>query len=85
MRPAKSYIYFVISPRWAHLSEGMAPVKILVVDNTSAGDGGWRSRPPALRGQPLRERRGKHEGFTQVLWLAASTKYLDEVGTMNTW
>jgi len=51
------------------LSEGLAP-RDQVIENTCARC--RRARGPKrreLRGQPLRGRGGKHEGFTQVLWL----------------
>ena len=67
VRPAKSYIYFVIlSPVGAYYPEGMAPVKILVVDKyVRAVDGGARRRQDGrqLRGEPVRGRGGQARGL----------------------
>jgi branched-chain amino acid aminotransferase len=88
VRPAKSYIYFVIlSPVGAYYPEGMAPVKILVVDKyVRAVDGGMGSAKTSgnYAASLYASDEAKHEGFTQVLWLdGVHRKYLDEVGTMN--
>jgi branched-chain amino acid aminotransferase len=88
VRPAKSYIYFVIlSPVGAYYPEGMAPVKILVVDKyVRAVDGGVGGAKTAgnYAASLFASDEAKHEGFTQVLWLdGVHRKYLDEVGTMN--
>src|SRR6266481_1242679 len=88
VRPAKSYIYFVIlSPVGAYYPEGMAPVKILVVDQyvraVEGGVGGAKT-PANYAASLMASEVAKHGGFTQVLWLdGVHRKYLDEVGTMN--
>ena len=88
VRPAKSYVYFVIlSPVGAYYPEGMAPVKILVVDKyVRAVDGGVGGAKTSgnYAASLFASDEAKHEGFTQVLWLdGVHRKYLDEVGTMN--
>ena len=88
MRPAKSYIYFVIlSPVGAYYPEGMAPVKILVEEKyvraVEGGLGGAKTGANYAASLFAGEE-AKHEGFTQVLWLdGVHRKYIDEVGTMN--
>jgi branched-chain amino acid aminotransferase len=88
VRPAKSYIYFVIlSPVGAYYPEGMAPVKILVVDNyvraVEGGVGGVKTAANYAASLYASEE-AKHAGYTQVLWLdGIHRKYIDEVGTMN--
>jgi branched-chain amino acid aminotransferase len=88
VRPAKSYIYFVIvSPVGAYYPEGMAPVKILVVDRyvraVEGGVGGVKTAANYAASLYASEE-AKHAGFTQVLWLdGIHRKYIDEVGTMN--
>jgi branched-chain amino acid aminotransferase len=88
VRPAKSYVYFVIlSPVGAYYPEGMAPVKILVVDKyVRAVDGGVGGAKTAgnYAASLYASEEAKHAGFTQVLWLdGVHRKYIDEVGTMN--
>ncbi len=88
VRPAKSYLYFVIlSPVGAYYPEGMNPVKILVVDRyVRAVDGGVGAAKTAgnYAASLLAAEEAKHQGFTQVLWLdGVHRRYLDEVGTMN--
>ena len=88
VRPAKSYIYFVIlSPVGAYYPEGMNPVKILVVDKyVRAVDGGVGGAKTGgnYAASLYAADEAKHQGFTQVLWLdGRERKYLDEVGTMN--
>ncbi|HUF93339.1 MAG TPA: branched-chain amino acid aminotransferase [Candidatus Limnocylindria bacterium] len=88
VRPAKSYIYYVIlSPVGAYYPEGMNPVKILVVDRyvraVDGGVGGVKTGGNYAASLYAADE-AKHEGFTQVLWLdGRERKYLDEVGTMN--
>ena len=88
VRPAKSYIYYVIlSPVGAYYPEGMNPVKILVVDRyvraVEGGVGGAKTGVNYAASLYAAEE-AKHAGFTQVLWLdGRERKYLDEVGTMN--
>lgn len=88
VRPAHSYIYFVIlSPVGAYYPEGMAPVKILVVDRyVRAVEGGVGAVKTSgnYAASLYASEEAKHQGFTQVLWLdGVHRKYLDEVGTMN--
>lgn len=88
VRPARSYIYFVIlSPVGAYYPEGINPVKILVVDKyvraVEGGVGGAKTGVNYAASLYAAEE-AKHEGFTQVLWLdGRERKYIDEVGTMN--
>ena len=88
VRPAKSYIYYVIlSPVGAYYPEGMNPVRILVVDTyvraVEGGVGGAKTGVNYAASLYAAEE-AKHAGFTQVLWLdGRERKYLDEVGTMN--
>jgi len=88
VRPAKSYIYYVIlSPVGAYYAEGMNPVKILVVDKyVRAVEGGVGAAKTAgnYAASLYAAEEAKHQGFTQVLWLdGRERRYLDEVGTMN--
>ncbi|OGK89193.1 MAG: branched chain amino acid aminotransferase [Candidatus Rokubacteria bacterium GWC2_70_16] len=88
VRPAKSYIYFVIlSPVGAYYPEGMAPVKIKVEDRyvrASEGGLGGAKTGGNYAASLLASEEAKHGGYTQVLWLdGVHRKYLDEVGTMN--
>jgi branched-chain amino acid aminotransferase len=88
VRPAKSYIYYVIlSPVGAYYPEGMNPVKILVVDKyVRAVEGGVGNAKTGVNyaASLYAAEEAKHAGFTQVLWLdGRERKYLDEVGTMN--
>src|SRR5438105_7468031 len=88
VRPAKSYIYYVIlSPVGAYYPEGMNPVKIPVVDKyvraVEGGVGGAKTGVHYAASLYAAEE-AKHSGFTQVLWLdGRERKYIDEVGTMN--
>ena len=88
VRPAKEYLYFVImSPVGAYYPEGMAPVKIKVIDNyVRAVVGGLgEAKTSANYAASLHAAEdAKHEGFTQVLWLdGVHHKYVEEVGTSN--
>jgi branched-chain amino acid aminotransferase len=88
VRPAKEYLYFVIlSPVGAYYAEGMAPVKIKVIDTyVRAVVGGLgEAKTAANYAASLHAAEdAKHEGFTQVLWLdGVHRKYIEEVGTMN--
>jgi branched-chain amino acid aminotransferase len=88
VRPAHSYIYFVIlSPVGAYYPEGMAPVKIRVEERyVRAVDGGLGGAKTGANyaASLMAGEEAKHEGFTQVLWLdGVQRKYIDEVGTMN--
>ncbi|HSE94664.1 MAG TPA: branched-chain amino acid aminotransferase, partial [Methylomirabilota bacterium] len=88
VRPAKSYIYFVIlSPVGAYYKEGMNPVKIRVEDRfVRAVDGGMGGAKTGgnYAASLLASEEAHQAGFTQVLWLdGRERKYVDEVGTMN--
>jgi len=88
VRPAKSYIYFVIlSPVGAYYPEGMAPVKIRVEERyVRAVDGGLGGAKTGANyaASLMAGEEAKHSGYTQVLWLdGVHRKYIDEVGTMN--
>jgi branched-chain amino acid aminotransferase len=88
VRPARSYIYFVIlSPVGAYYPEGMAPVKIRVEEHhvraVEGGLGGAKTGANYAASLMAGEE-AKHAGYTQVLWLdGVHRKYIDEVGTMN--
>jgi len=88
VRPARSYVYFVIlSPVGAYYPEGMAPVKILVEERyvraVEGGLGGAKTGANYAASLMAGED-AKHQGFTQVLWLdGVHRRYIDEVGTMN--
>lgn len=88
VRPAKSYMYFVIlSPVGAYYPEGMNPVKILVMEKyVRAVEGGVGAAKTgvnyAVSLLPAEEAHAA--GFTQVLYLdGVHRKYVEEVGTMN--
>src|SRR6266511_4580742 len=88
VRPAKSYVYFVIlSPVGAYYPGGMAPVKIRVEQRyVRAVEGGLGDAKTGANyaASLMAGEEAKHEGFTQVLWLdGVHRKYIDEVGTMN--
>ena len=88
VRPAKSYIYYVIlSPVGAYYPEGMAPVKIRVEEkHVRAVEGGLGGAKTGANyaASLMAGEEAKHGGYTQVLWLdGVHRKYLDEVGTMN--
>src|SRR5499433_1486452 len=88
VRPAKSYIYYVIlSPVGAYYPEGMNPVKIRVEErHVRAVEGGLGGAKTGANyaASLMAGEEAKHEGFTQVLWLdGVHRKYIDEVGTMN--
>ncbi len=88
VRPAKSYIYYVIlSPVGAYYAEGLNPVKILVVDKyvrAVPGGVGAAKTGGNYAASLLASEEAHHAGFTQVLWLdGAHRRYVEEVGTMN--
>jgi len=88
VRPAKSYLYFVIlSPVGAYYKEGLNPVRIRVEDRfvraVEGGVGGAKTGGN-YAASLLAAEEAHTAGFTQVLWLdGRERKYLDEVGTMN--
>ncbi len=88
VRPAKSYVYFVIlSPVGAYYPGGMAPVKIRVEEKyVRAVEGGLGSAKTGANyaASLMAAEEAKHAGYTQVLFLdGVHRKYIDEVGTMN--
>jgi branched-chain amino acid aminotransferase len=88
VRPARSYVYFVIlSPVGAYYPEGMAPVKIRVEERyVRAVEGGLGEAKTGANyaASLMPGEEAKHEGYTQVLYLdGVHRRYLDEVGTMN--
>src|SRR5436309_112956 len=87
VRPAKSYIYYVIlSPVGAYYPEGLNPVKIRVEDqHVRAIQGVGAAKTGGNYAASLYAAEAAHHaGFTQVLWLdAVERRYVDEVGTMN--
>ncbi len=88
VRPAKSYLFFVIlSPVGAYYPEGMAPVKIRVEEQyvrAVAGGVGDAKTAGNYAASLTAAELAKHDGYTQVLWLdGVQRKYIDEVGTMN--
>ena len=88
VRPAKSYIYFVIlSPVGRYYAEGGDPVSILVSEDlvrAAPGGLGAAKTPANYAASLLGAERAKKAGFTQVLWLdAVERRWLEEVGTMN--
>lgn len=88
VRPAKSYVYFVIlSPVGAYYPEGMNPVKILVEEKyVRAVEGGVGEAKTAgnYAASLLPAQEAHAKGFTQVLYLdGVHRRYIEEVGTMN--
>ncbi|MET0851646.1 MAG: branched-chain amino acid aminotransferase [Candidatus Rokuibacteriota bacterium] len=88
VRPARSYIYYVIlSPVGAYYPEGMAPVKIRVEEKyVRAVEGGLGAAKTGANyaASLMAGEEAKHGGYTQVLYLdGVHRRYLDEVGTMN--
>ena len=88
VRPAKSYLYYVIlSPVGAYYPEGMNPVKILVADEyvrAVKGGVGAAKTGGNYAASLLAAEEAHHAGFTQVLWLdGVHRRYIEEVGTMN--
>ena len=88
VRPAKSYIYFLIlSPVGPYYAEGINPVRILATDrHVRPVEGGLGAAKTAANyaASLYAAEEAKKLGYTQVLWLdGVQHKYLDEVGTMN--
>ncbi len=87
VRPSKHYLFFIIlSPVGAYYPEGFEPVKIMVTDKyVRACPGGLgEAKTSANYAASLLAAEEAHEaGFTQVLWLNAVNKTVEEVGTMN--
>ncbi len=87
VRPSRKYLFFVIlSPVGAYYSSGFKPVKIWVEEEfVRAAPGGLGQTKAAanyvasLKAAEL----AKINGYSQVLWLDVTHKYVEEVGTMN--
>ena len=88
VRPSEKYLFFIISsPVGAYYTEGFAPVKIWIEEDTvRAAPGGLGAIKAAanyaasLQASTL----AKKKGYSQILWLdAVERKYIEEVGTMN--
>ncbi len=87
VRPADEYLFFVIlSPVGSYYSGGLAPVKIWIEeDYIRAAPGGLGATKAAANyaGSLKAAFDAKKKGFSQVLWLDVTRKYIEEVGTMN--
>jgi branched-chain amino acid aminotransferase len=88
VRSAKRYLYFLIaSPVGAYYHEGLNPIRILATaEYVRAVEGGVGAAKTAANyaASLYAAEQAKNLGFAQVLWLdAKSSRYLDEVGTMN--
>ena len=88
VRPAKEYIYFLITgPVAAYYAEGFNPVKIYVSDEfvRAVRGGVGEAKTMANYAASLYAAEvAKKKGFTQVLWLdGIERRYVEEVGTMN--
>jgi branched-chain amino acid aminotransferase len=87
VRPAEEFTFFVIlSPVGSYYSGGLAPVKIWVEENyLRAAPGGLGATKAAANyaGSLKAALEAKKKGYTQVLWLDVTRKYIEEVGTMN--
>lgn len=87
VRPSKKYLFYVIlSPVGSYYKSGLKPVRIWIekqyvratpggLGETKAGANYAASLKAALN--------AKANGYDQVLWLDATHKYIEEVGTMN--
>lgn len=88
VRPAESYVYYVIgSPVGGYYGEGAETVKIWV-ETTYArcapGGIGAVKAGGNYAASLLAATEAKKRGYSQVLWLDAATKtFVEEVGTMN--
>lgn len=88
VRPAKEYIYFLITgPVAAYYAEGFNPVKIYVSKEfvrTVRGGVGEAKTMANYAASLYAAEVAKRKGFTQVLWLdGVEQRYVEEVGTMN--
>lgn len=88
VRPSEKYLFFIItSPVGPYYSEGFAPVKIWIEENTvraSAGGLGATKAAANYAASLYASTQAKKKNYSQVLWLdAQERKYVEEVGTMN--
>ncbi|GIL17840.1 MAG: branched-chain-amino-acid aminotransferase 2 [Oligoflexia bacterium] len=87
VRPADRYLFFVIlSPVGAYYAEGLNPVKIWVEEQylrAAPGGLGWTKAAANYAASLKAAQEAKKKGFSQVLWLDHTRKYIEEVGTMN--
>ncbi len=87
IRPSNEYLFFVIlSPVGPYYAEGLAPVKIWIEKEfLRAAPGGLGNTKAAANyaGSLKASEQAKAKGYTQVLWLDITKKYIEEVGTMN--
>jgi branched-chain amino acid aminotransferase len=87
VRPAEEYLFFVIlSPVGPYYGPGSDRVKIWIEEKyTRAVVGGLGATKAAANyASSLKAAlEAKRKDFSQVLWLDASKKYIEEVGTMN--
>lgn len=88
VRPSEKYLFFIItSPVGPYYSEGFAPVKIWIEENTvraSAGGLGATKAAANYAASLYASTQAKKKNYSQVLWLDAQERaYIEEVGTMN--
>lgn len=87
VRPSQEYIFFIIlSPVGAYYSEGQTNIKIWVEDEyLRAAPGGLGNTKAAANyaGSLKAAVEAKSKGYSQVLWLDVTKRYIEEVGTMN--
>lgn len=87
VRPSQEYLFFIIlSPAANYFSEGLAPVRIWVEDEflrAAPGGLGYTKAAANYAGSLKAAQKAKQNGFSQVLWLDVSKKFVEEVGTMN--
>jgi branched-chain amino acid aminotransferase len=88
LRPAKSYLYYVIlSPVGPYYSGELNPIKVLALNEYAravpGGTGGVKTAGNYAGGLVAMEK-AKAEGSDQVLWLdGRERKYIEEIGNMN--
>lgn len=87
VRPSTEFIFFVIlSPVGAYYSSGTGAVKIWVeTEMVRACNGGLGATKAGANyaASLLAALEAKKKGYSQVLWLDADHRFIEEVGTMN--
>ncbi|MCO5112709.1 MAG: branched-chain amino acid aminotransferase [Bdellovibrionaceae bacterium] len=87
VRPSQEYLFFVLlSPAGNYFGDKVSPVKIWVEDEfLRAAPGGLGHTKAAANyaGSLKAAQKAKQNGFSQVLWLDVTRKFVEEVGTMN--